>query len=86
MQYKDDVVFTGRLPDADLHRVMGAALSLVYVPFFEGFGIPIIEAFATHTPVITSAVTSMPEVAECSHTCGSVQHRRHTTSHAENGY
>lgn len=63
MQYKGDVVFTGRLSDEDLSATIAAALSLVYVPFFEGFGLPIIEAFKCYTPVITSNVSSMPEVA-----------------------
>jgi glycosyltransferase involved in cell wall biosynthesis len=35
----------------------------VYIPFFEGFGLPIVEAMACDVPVITSNVTSMPEVA-----------------------
>ena len=42
---------------------MASALALTYVPVFEGFGIPIVEAFSVGTPVITSNVTSMPEVA-----------------------
>lgn len=63
LQYKNDVVFTGRLSDEDLSATIAAALSLVYVPFFEGFGLPIIEAFKCNTPVITSNVSSMPEVA-----------------------
>lgn len=63
LQYKNDVVFTGRLSDEDLSATVAAALSLVYVPFFEGFGLPIIEAFKCNTPVITSDVSSMPEVA-----------------------
>ncbi len=62
MQHKADVVFTGRLSDEDLSATIAAALGLVYVPFFEGFGLPIIEAFKCHTPVITSNVSSMPEV------------------------
>lgn len=62
MQHKTDVVFTGRLSDEDLSATIAAALGLVYVPFFEGFGLPIIEAFKCHTPVITSNVSSMPEV------------------------
>ena len=63
MSHQDDVVFAGRLSAEDLHRVTAAALASVYVSYFEGFGIPILEAFKCDTPVITSNVTSMPEVA-----------------------
>lgn len=63
MQHKNDVVFTGRLGTKDLSIVMASALSLVFVPYFEGFGIPIVEAMYCDVPVITSNVTSMPEVA-----------------------
>ena len=41
---------------------MGGALGLVYLPWFEGFGVPIVEAFASGVPVIASNVTSIPEV------------------------
>ena len=64
MSCKDDVVFVGRLSAEDLHQVTAAALASVYVSYFEGFGIPILEAFRCDTPVITSNVTSMPEVAQ----------------------
>jgi glycosyltransferase involved in cell wall biosynthesis len=63
MKYKKDVVFTGRLTSKELKNVLGSALALTYVPYFEGFGIPILEAMNCDTPVITSNVTSMPEVA-----------------------
>ena len=63
MAFKNDVKFTGHLTIEKLSKVMGAALALVYVPYFEGFGIPIIEAMQAEVPVITSNVTSMPEVA-----------------------
>ncbi len=63
MQYRDDVVFLGRLETAHLCKVYSAALALSFVPYFEGFGIPIIEAFSCGVPVITSDCTSMPEIA-----------------------
>jgi glycosyltransferase involved in cell wall biosynthesis len=63
MVFSDDVIFTGRLNIDELKGVLGAALALAYVSYFEGFGIPIIEAFRAEVPVITSNVTSMPEVA-----------------------
>lgn len=63
MQYIDDVVFTGNLTSEELRNVLGAALALTYVSYFEGFGIPIVEAFQAGVPVITSDITSMPEVA-----------------------
>ena len=63
MNFSDDVIFTGRLEMDELTRVLGSALALTYISYFEGFGIPIVEAFRCDTPVITSNVTSMPEVA-----------------------
>lgn len=63
MKFNNDVIFTGRLQSDQLHKVLASALALTYVSYFEGFGIPIVEAFKCNTPVITSNVTSMPEVA-----------------------
>lgn len=63
MQHKEDVIFTGRLQPGQLHKVMGSAYALVFVPFFEGFGIPLLEAMYCDTPVICSDTTSLPEVA-----------------------
>lgn len=64
MKYADDVIFTGHLKEDKLAKVLGAAKALLYVSYFEGFGIPIIEAMACGVPVICSNVSSMPEVAE----------------------
>ena len=63
MEFKNDIVFSGRLSGDKLHKVIASALAMTYVSYFEGFGIPIIEAFRCNTPVITSNLTSMPEVA-----------------------
>ena len=46
----------------ELAKVLATALALVYTSLFEGFGIPIVEAFRCETPVITSNVSSMTEV------------------------
>ncbi len=63
LTYKQDVVFLGHLSAEELHSVTASAFASVYVSYFEGFGIPIVEAFRCKVPVITSDVTSMPEVA-----------------------
>lgn len=63
MKHKNDVVFTGRLYNEPLSRVVASAEALLLVSFFEGFGIPIIEAMYCDVPVISSNVTSMPEIA-----------------------
>jgi len=60
---KEDVIFTGRLADDELNLVLGSALALTFVPYYEGFGIPLVEAMQTQVPIITSNVTSMPEIA-----------------------
>lgn len=61
-KYKPDIIFKGRIPDGELYEILAACEALVYASLFEGFGIPILEAFRARVPVITSNVTSMPEV------------------------
>lgn len=63
MSHQQDVVFTGRLPIEELTLITGSALAMTYVSYFEGFGVPIIESMKAGVPVITSDLTSMPEVA-----------------------
>ncbi len=63
MRFKDEVHFTGFVSDQELVRITAAAIGLCYVPYLEGFGIPILEALQCDTPVICSHVSSMPEVA-----------------------
>ncbi|KAA9345639.1 glycosyltransferase family 4 protein [Adhaeribacter soli] len=62
MKFQEDVVFTGRVTDEELRQLYGAGLANVYVPTLEGFGIPIVEAQKCNCPVITSNISSMPEV------------------------
>ncbi|HSZ71351.1 MAG TPA: glycosyltransferase family 1 protein [Cytophagaceae bacterium] len=63
MIHKQDVLFLGRVSTSDLKDILASAYALTYVPYFEGFGIPILEAMYCDVPVITSDTTSMPEVA-----------------------
>ncbi len=59
----DKVVFPGFVPAEDLPYFYGAAALFVYPSFYEGFGLPPLEAFACGTPVICSDNSSLPEVA-----------------------
>ncbi len=61
--FRESIIFAGRISDEELRNLLGAAEILTYVPIFEGFGLPIVEAFQAEVPVICSNVTSMPEVA-----------------------
>lgn len=60
--YKEDIIFAGRLPADDLKKIIPAAEALVYVSFYEGFGIPALEAMYCDVPVIASNRSSLPEV------------------------
>jgi len=60
---KEDIIFTNRLSNEDLANVVASALALTFVPYFEGFGIPLVEAMQSEIPIITSNVTSLPEIA-----------------------
>jgi glycosyltransferase involved in cell wall biosynthesis len=62
-KFRSDIVFTGFVTDAELVSLYGASSGLCYVPYFEGFGIPLVEAMACEIPIISANVTSMPEVA-----------------------
>jgi glycosyltransferase involved in cell wall biosynthesis len=59
----DSVTFTGYVSDADLVLLYNAASLFVYPSIYEGFGLPVLEAMACGTPVITSNCSSLPEVA-----------------------
>ena len=62
-RWADDVILTGYVADEDLPALYRTASAFVYPSLFEGFGLPPLEAMACGTPVVTSAVSSLPEVA-----------------------
>lgn len=64
MAHRESVKFLDFVPQTNLPSLISAAFALCYVSLFEGFGIPILEAMHCETPVLTSNISSMPEVAD----------------------
>lgn len=60
---QDHVHFTGFVDDADLPTLYSGAICVGFPSLYEGFGFPVLEAMACGTPVVTSNVSSLPEVA-----------------------
>jgi len=63
-ELKDRVHFTGFVEDSDLLQFYGACDLFVFPSFYEGFGLPILEAMACGRAVACSRLTAMPEVAD----------------------
>jgi glycosyltransferase involved in cell wall biosynthesis len=59
---EDRVLFTGYIPQEDLPIVYNLASLFVYPTWYEGFGFPALEAMACGTPVVTTRVSSLPEI------------------------
>lgn len=62
--FKDEVIFTGYLKDEDLPKFYAGAAIMLYLSFFEGFGLPVLEAMSCATPVICSNTSCFPEIVE----------------------
>lgn len=58
----DELIFTGYVPEGDLPALYSGALCFAYPSYFEGFGLPPLEAMACGTPVVAADRTSLPEV------------------------
>ncbi|MDN4523620.1 glycosyltransferase family 4 protein [Fictibacillus fluitans] len=56
-------IFTGYVPEGDYLSLLSGASAFVFPSLYEGFGLPVLEAMACEVPVITSNVSSLPEVA-----------------------
>lgn len=61
-EFQNKITFLGYIPDENLEALYGAASLFVYPSTYEGFGLPVLEAMACGTPVITSNTSSLPEV------------------------
>lgn len=57
-----DIVFTGYVQERDLPALYSAAACFVYPSYYEGFGLPVVEAMQCGTPVVAGNQTSLPEV------------------------
>lgn len=60
---EEKVKFLGYVPDKDLPALYSGAQAFLFPSLFEGFGLPILEAMACGCPVLTSNISSMPEIA-----------------------
>lgn len=63
-KYKNDIVLTGYLDENEVVKLVGASYALVYPSVFEGFGVPVLEAMHCGVSPLTSAGTSMEEIAK----------------------
>lgn len=63
MKHKEDVIFEGYISNGMISAKLHKAIALLCVSYFEGFGMPVIEAQASGCPVICSNVSSLPEAA-----------------------
>jgi glycosyltransferase involved in cell wall biosynthesis len=62
-QIRHKVVVTGYVSDEDKVALLGGAAGFIYPSLYEGFGLPVLEAMACGTPVLTSNVSALPETA-----------------------
>lgn len=63
LDIKERVIFTGFIPQEDLPYLLSGSNAFILPSLWEGFGIPVLEAMACGVPVLTSNVSSLPEVA-----------------------
>jgi glycosyltransferase involved in cell wall biosynthesis len=63
MHHRNDVLLMGRQPNEVVYELTASTKAVIYTSLFEGFGLPIVDAFNANVPIITSKVSAMPEIA-----------------------
>jgi glycosyltransferase involved in cell wall biosynthesis len=61
--HEKKIHFTGYLPQKEAAQLMASAEALTYIPYFEGFGIPLVEALQCEVPILAANATCLPEIA-----------------------
>ncbi len=64
LNFGNSIRFLGHIPKKDLPALYSGATVLLYPSIYEGFGLPVLEAFACKCPVVTSNTSSLPEVGK----------------------
>lgn len=62
LNMRENIVFAEYIPDDDMPYVMNGAEFFTFITLYEGFGLPLTDAMACKVPILTSNVTSIPEV------------------------
>ncbi len=62
--YKKDIIQTGWISPAESKQLLGASKVFVFPSLYEGFGLPVLEAFASGVPVVTTSGHSVEEIAQ----------------------
>ena len=68
-KYKNKIIFLGYVDDNDVNVMYSNSLFFSFISLYEGFGLPLIEAMQSGTPVLTSNVSSIPEVVDDAAIC-----------------
>ena len=76
LHLEDDVALPGFVDDADLPALYSGADVFAFPSLYEGFGIPILEAMACGTPVVSADASSLPEVAGMRRSSSAPRHGR----------
>jgi glycosyltransferase involved in cell wall biosynthesis len=63
LQIENEIIFTGRVPNEELKNITASAFAMTYLPYFEGFGIPLVEALQCGTPILAANTSCLPEIA-----------------------